>query len=625
MNNTKRKLVLFLLIFSSLFANSEELSDTILLDIYDVVVTGTRYKTDVRHLPMTISVLGQEKLTANYQSNVLPTVSQQIPGLFVTSRGILGYGVSTGAAGGIKVRGIGSNADLLVLVDGLPQYAGLYGHPIADAYQTMLAEKVEVLRGPASMIYGSNAMGGVVNIVTRQMQQNGVNTNVNLQGGSYGTFEGSVTNRVRSGKFSSIVGLNYGRTDGHRANSEFEQYSGFVKLGYDFSKYWNLSGDVNITYFDSSNPGEKSAPMFDNDMKITRGLAAVSLTNDYGFTSGAFRAYYNWGHHKINDGYKTGGTPRTAYYMHDDRMGGFSLYQSAQLFAGNRTTAGVDFQHFGGHAWNESIADGTTTSEIADRSVNEIAGYIDFRQNLTSWMILNAGIRLDHHSVSGSEWIPQGGFTFLLPNSATLRATVSKGFRNATLRELYMYKPANEDLEPQRLMNYELSYRQHLLDNRLMIGANVFYLKADNLIENRMVNGSPLNVNTGVTENSGFELESAWSIDNHFSVNANYSFLHMSKHQLAAPEHKAFLGGTYQSGGFRLNTCFQYVAGLYTATGANEQKEDYLLWNLTANYRVVTGVDLFVKGQNLLAQKYEIVVGFPMPRATFMGGINWSF
>ena len=205
MNNIKRKLVLFLLIFSSLFANSEELSDTILLDIYDVVVTGTRYKTDVRHLPMTISVLGQEKLTANYQSNVLPTVSQQIPGLFVTSRGILGYGVSTGAAGGIKVRGIGSNADLLVLVDGLPQYAGLYGHPIADAYQTMLAEKVEVLRGPASMIYGSNAMGGVVNIVTRQMQQNGVNTNVNLQGGSYGTFEGSVTNRVRSGKFSSIV------------------------------------------------------------------------------------------------------------------------------------------------------------------------------------------------------------------------------------------------------------------------------------------------------------------------------------------------------------------------------------------------------------------------------------
>ena len=67
------------------------------------------------------------------------------------------------------------------------------------------------------------------------------------------------------------------------------------------------------------------------------------------------------------------------------------------------------------------------------------------------------------------------------------------------------------------------------------------------------------------------------------------------------------------------------MAGLYTATGANEQKEDYLLWNLTANYRVVTGVDLFVKGQNLLAQKYEIVVGFPMPRATFMGGINWSF
>ena len=98
----------------------------------DVVVTGTRYRSDIRHLPLDVSVINRSKLTATYQQSVLPALSQQVPGLFVTTRGILGYGLSTGAAGTIKMRGVGGSADLLVLTDGLPQYAGLNGQPLAD-------------------------------------------------------------------------------------------------------------------------------------------------------------------------------------------------------------------------------------------------------------------------------------------------------------------------------------------------------------------------------------------------------------------------------------------------------------------------------------------------------------
>ncbi len=180
----------FILLFLFFVCNSilgVEQRDTTLIHLDSVVVTGSRDQTDVRNLPMTISVVGKQRLTENHQNNVLPTLSQQVPGLFVTSRGLLGFGVSAGAAGTIKVRGVGGMADLLVLIDGLPQYAGLYGHPLADTYQTMLADRVEVLRGPASMVYGSNAMGGVVNIVTQQMVQNGMNSHIQLQGGSYGT------------------------------------------------------------------------------------------------------------------------------------------------------------------------------------------------------------------------------------------------------------------------------------------------------------------------------------------------------------------------------------------------------------------------------------------------------
>lgn len=115
----------------------------------EVVVTGTRNETDIRHLPMTISVVNREEIEKRYDPSLLPSLSEQVPGLFITSRGVLGYGVSDGAAGGMSLRGIGggSAARMLVLIDGHPQYMGLFGHPISDAYQSMLAEKVEVVPG----------------------------------------------------------------------------------------------------------------------------------------------------------------------------------------------------------------------------------------------------------------------------------------------------------------------------------------------------------------------------------------------------------------------------------------------------------------------------------------------
>ena len=118
---------------------------------------------------------------------MLPALTEQVPGLFGTSRGVMGVWRIYRCSRRLSLRGMSGSAQMLVLIDGHPQYMGLFGHPISDAYQTMLAERVEVLRGPASVLYGSNAMGGVINIVTRKMQEDGVKTNINLGGGSYGT------------------------------------------------------------------------------------------------------------------------------------------------------------------------------------------------------------------------------------------------------------------------------------------------------------------------------------------------------------------------------------------------------------------------------------------------------
>ena len=326
-------------------AVADELPDSVrqrpVYPIEEVVVTGTRNETDVRLLPMTVSVVDRAAIERSGRQSLLPILTEQVPGLFATARGIMGYGVSTGAAGGMSLRGIGGapqaglpTTGLLVLIDGHPQYMGLMGHPIADAYQSMLAERVEVVRGPASVLYGSNAMGGVINIVTRKQREEGIRTDLQAAYGSYNTLQTELSNRIRKGRFTSVVTGSYNRTDGHRADMGFEQYGGYAKLGYELSRAWTLSGDVNLTHFNASNPGEVTAPLIDNDSRITRGRASAALANRYDRTSGALSLFYNWGRHKIDDGYAAGSEPLDYRFNSRDRMLGVSWYQSAQLFAG---------------------------------------------------------------------------------------------------------------------------------------------------------------------------------------------------------------------------------------------------------------------------------------------------
>jgi hypothetical protein len=629
------KKILFTVLFLGglVSLRAEEVPDSLSVQkkvtIEEVVVTGTRNETDVRHLPMTVSVVNREQIEHRNDPSLLPLLTEYIPGLFTTSRGLMGYGVSGGAAGGMSLRGIGGvpqeglpTTGMLVLIDGHPQYMGLMGHPISDAYQSLLAERVEVLRGPASVLYGSNAMGGVINIVTRKMQQDGIRTHANVGYGSYNTLQSEVTNRIRKGRFTSIVSGSYNRTDGHRKDMEFEQYGGYAKFGYEISDAWNVWADVNLTHFDASNPGEISNPLLDNDQRITRGMTSFALANHYAKTSGTLSFFYNWGKHWINDGYNLGGDPLDYRFHSRDLMLGVSWYQSVQLFEGNRLTVGFDYFHFGGEAWNKTLAGERDTQ--ADKTQDDVAGYIDFRQNLGDWLTFDVGLRVDHHSQVGTEWVPQVGFSFHLPENSEVKLMASKGFRYPTIREMYMFRPANPDLKPERLWSYELSFAQRLLDGRLSYGVNVFYIDGENLIMRMPIDGRPLNVNTGKIENSGVEAQVAYRIVPAWSVDANYSYLHMDNPVLASPEHKLYVGTAFSKGRWNVSTGLQYVAGLYKELDP-EETEDFLLWNVRGSFRVLDGFDVWVKGENLLAQRYEINAGFPMPKATVMAGVNIKF
>ena len=606
-------------------AQATEPTDSIL---QEVVITGTRSATDVRQLSQTVNVIDRAAIEETNRASLLPLLTEQVPGLFITQRGYAGYGVSGGAAGNISMRGMtGGTARMIVLIDGHPNYAGIYGHPIADSYQSLMTERVEVLRGPASILYGSGAMAGVVNIVTKK--EEGTHAHLHAGYGSFNTAETEFTASTRQGKFSAVASGSYNRTDGHRDNMNFEQFGGYAKLGYDISDNWNASVNVDVTRFKASQPGSESAPLIEADQEITRGTSALFIENNYARTQGAVSLFYSWGDHWINDGYAPGTTPKLFRFISYDEMLGASAWQSASLFDGNRITLGFDYYRYGGKADNHFVDGPTAGTDVpqVDEREDEFAGYLEMRQEIGSLLTLNAGLRVDHHSKAGTELVPQAGAAFHLPANAEVKLSVGKGFRYPTIREMYMYPPHNPDLEAESLWNYELSFSQRLLSGKLYYGINLFHMDAKNIIltlPNPTAPPPMLNQNSGELKNTGVEVEASYLISKSFAANCNYSYLKMETPIVGAPEHKAYLGGSYTSNGWHASTGLQYVNGLYSAVGP-DVKEDLLLWNARVSYQLTDMVQLWVNGDNLLNTKYQINAGYPMPGIAFMAGVNLSF
>lgn len=273
----KEALMLFGLLLSTVSYAGDEGKIDSLINLKGVVVSATKIEVNKNSVPMSVSVIDRNEIEASSESALLPVLSQRVPGLFVTQKGITGFGVSEGAAGTVNIRGVGQSNKVLVLFDGQPQWAGVFGHALPDTYVASDVERVEVIRGPGSLLYGSNAMGGVINIITRHQKEEGRATQARVMFGSYNTQKYMINTGYNAGKFSSFISINHDRTDGHRVDSEFRMTNGFAKLGYTLTDHYKVTGDLSLAKSKYQNPGKITAPIRDNIMDILRGTTSFAL------------------------------------------------------------------------------------------------------------------------------------------------------------------------------------------------------------------------------------------------------------------------------------------------------------------------------------------------------------
>ncbi|MFB6341042.1 TonB-dependent receptor plug domain-containing protein [Saccharicrinis sp. FJH62] len=586
---------LLLLFINGLHA--ENLKDTI--KINEVVVTGSKKEVSRKLVPLSVSQISNEEIENTGEINILPTLSTYSPGIFVTERNILGFGVSSGGAGAISIRGVSGtpNTDVLVLIDGDPQYQGIFGHPLPDAYVASDVKKVEIIRGPGSILYGSNAMAGVVNIITKQQNDEGFKSNLGASYGSYNTKKLYGTLGYKKDKLSVFASVNHDQTDGVRENSDFKIFNSYLKLGYQINKHFNLTADLNMAKFiahDSIYGGEPE--LFGID--ILRGKAAVSLENKFDKSEGAIKLFNNFGTHNLSDGWYS-----------TDRNSGLMIYQTFKAFKGSSITVGIDAKQYGGKA-NMGMA---RDSLIL---ITEVAGYAYVQQSICKKLSLTAGLRIENNSDYGNELVPMAGLTYNPGSNTSLKASVSKGFRSPTMMEMYLFAP-NQDLKPEKLFNYDITWIQQYREGKLNTELTLFLVNAKNMIQT----ANYVRSNSGSFTNNGIEFAINYRAAKNLHLHGNYSYLNLSKPLLAAPEHQFNVSANYGYKIFNVNISTQHIQNLYTSLNP-DIKQSYTLLNMRIQAQVQKNTSVFVMANNLLNQKYEINYRYPMPEINFSAGIK---
>ncbi len=561
-------LLAFGLFWSSALAGNPEGDSTRTYAVDPVVITGTQTETALRFVPASISTITSRELEESSRVSLLDAVSEKVTGVFVTQRGVIGFGINN-PAGAITIRGVGGspNTQVLVMIDGVPQFMGIFGHPFPDTYLTENARRVEVIRGPASVLYGTNAMGGVINIITKKEDAEGFRFN---GGSSYGTFntqEYNVAVGYGTRRFDILFSGGHDETSGHRAYSDYNVNNGYINGGYELSDNLILRMSGNINKFRTFDSGPASSPKIDNWVDVMRGTGSLSLVNKFGNLDGSVRTFYNYGDHDIFDGFHS-----------IDRNLGIVAFENLRPFRGNVSTIGVDFQHYGGFAVNN-----ISHADFGSHYIDEVGIYNLVQQMLLDRVMVNAGMRFQHSSVYGDEFVPQLGVAWGLSGSSTVRASVSKGFRSPTIRELYLFPAPNAGLRPERLWNYEVGLLQSVSD---LAGFEItgFVAEGSDLILTEGVYPNLRLTNSGSFTHRGVELSGHVFALEGLRLDVSYGYVDPRDQTYATPMHKLFVGCSYSRHRLNVNLSLQSIAGLYGADYHRNRLPDYALAGARASY-----------------------------------------
>ena len=558
------------------------------------------------HLTSVGSALEIERSGAR---TVFDAVEKLVPGAFVTRRGVMGYGIATNGTGIVTIRGIGEspNTAILVVLDGRPDYQGLMGHPLPDFYSLSDAESVSVTQGPQSVLYGSNAMGGAIEIKPSRPRE-GRHTQVSSSFGNYYSGQHRLMHGAKFARgFYSLTG-GIAHTQGDRPNSAFHSQDGTLALGYDMSRAWRASLQGRYGHFNVEDPGPVQTPTAGSYARVGRGGFSFDLSNTTGRSWGYARIFSSYGHHMLWDGFRS-----------IDHTTGVRVHQNFVLTPQLTLEGGMEITTYGGRARNLR-----SRLDFGEHQLTDAAGFARTVWRPTNRLHLNAGLRYEHNSLYGGITVPEFGVSYRLTDKYSISATSARGFRNPTIRELYLFPAPNPDLRPEHLWNYQATVhaRPRAGWSAWVTG---YYADLSDLITTTGRFPNLKLANLGRSVNRGIEANVRWQPARRLGFNSGYAYLHSTNLGPYIPQHKLNYAMDLDFGRAFVHLGGMTVGHRWADAGRTSQLGGFTLATLKFTVPVRENLSLFTLVDNLFDRRYEVVTGYPMPGLNAMGGIDIRF
>ena len=542
--------IVVVLAASAMFAWADEPREKEITHLENIVVTATKTPHTLKDVPVETIVITREDIERTNAQNAMD-VLKNIPGIDASVHDDV-FGTYTWQA---KMRGLSFNNGYgLILVDGqrvmgCGQSGGMgeYGSGLNQIPVDMI-ERIEVVKGPSSALYGSDAMAGVINIITRKSpkkatgkagvaygwykvkeeEKNGTITKPSDDGNSrnisknYVSFGDKISDRV-----GYLLHYNYDSAEDIGQDPvKSDRHSFMGKLDADLSESIDLYLKYEVSDYEKADSREEES------YRVSAGID-FRPTDDHFFSLKGYTYAWDFTHGYPGNmyGYKYGGVD---YDQGEVQYTWYSSDWNALTLGGEVQTQGIDY------IIDNYDADGNYTGTVnVDENVNTSSLYAQDEITLFKVFTVVGGLRYDDHSTFGSKVNPKLSLMYKFFEDTTLRASVGKAFKSPTIRQLYYDTPyrhrdyycqSNPDLKPEKSIGYSASIEQWLFDQGIMINLGYFRNDVDDMVISEdtgtTYNGLPLKEYRNVEKawTHGLELMCRTYLTEEFAASISYTY-----------------------------------------------------------------------------------------------------
>ena len=591
------------------------------IDLERIVVTPSRFEESQGDISRKVDVATSKDIESSSVKDLAEVLTK------FTSVNISNYG-SLGATKNIRMRG-STAAQVLVLIDGRPINNPRDGEVDLSSVPLDNIDRVEVMHGPASSLYGAGAMGGTVNIITKKPPKERQKTEFTT---GFGTFRTYIERLMHGGRISQlgyIITGEYKSSEGFRDNSDFCSKDFNTRLEYELNSNNNLSLNSGFYKSKAGTPGKITD--FDKDDKQKNLKNYFDLNWDFkpdNTMSLSSKIYQNYDRLEfIENEADSAWDIAFSKAIHATKVKGIDLKLDKQLSEKYRGICGFNY-----------VTNLNNSTSTAKHKYIIRAGYLENQLDLFKDLKIGLGARVDNYSNFGTEINPSFTFLYKLSENNKLHGLLARSFRAPTFNDLYWpdegWAKGNPNVKPERGITGELGIETKV--NKYFISALTYYRNNySNLINWAEEAGvwQPKNINSAIID--GIEFGNRIYLANNLELNLDYTFLRAKddkthKYLIYQPKHKLDSSLKYADpNGFIVEFKGQFTDKRFHCVddpflGTIKVKRFFVL-GINVSKKFKHGFTYFVSIDNLLNKKYQVIRDYPMPGFSLTSGLKLEF